>query len=136
MNLLSVVAADASQAAGMSLPLMLGYIVIIGAVMYFMIIRPQKKQQKQQDELMNSLEIGDSVCTTGGFYGVVIDKVDENVVIVEFGNNKNCRIPMKKTAIVEVEKPYDPAKAAKEASTTPEEPKKSLFGKKEDKDQK
>ena len=43
---------------------------------------------------------------------------------------------MKKTAIVEVEKPYDPAKAAKEASTTPEEPKKSLFGKKEDKDQK
>ena len=82
-----------------------GWIVILGLVFYFMIYRPQKKQQKKQDELVNSIEIGDSVLTTSGFYGVVIDNVDENVVIVEFGNNKNCRIPMKKTAIVEVEKP-------------------------------
>ncbi|MBQ7636501.1 MAG: preprotein translocase subunit YajC [Lachnospiraceae bacterium] len=134
--LLAVLTTDAGTGAlAGGIPMLIFYVVIIGALMYFMIIRPQKKQQKQQDELMNSLEIGDSVCTTGGFYGVVIDKVDENVVIVEFGNNKNCRIPMKKTAIVEVEKPYDPNKAAKEAaSTTPEEPKKSLFGKK-DKDE-
>ncbi len=127
----SVLAAEGGFTGGV--PMLIFYVVLIGALMYFMIIRPQKKQQKQQDELMNSLEIGDSVCTTGGFYGVVIDKVDENVVIVEFGNNKNCRIPMKKTAIVEVEKPYDPNKAAKENSTTPEEPKKQLFGKKEEK---
>ena len=52
---------------------------------------------------MASLEIGDSILTTSGFYGVVIDIMDE-VVIVEFGSNKNCRIPMKKSAIVEVEK--------------------------------
>jgi preprotein translocase subunit YajC len=84
---------------------MLIYIVFFGLLIYFMIYRPQKKQQKKQDELVNSIEIGDSVLTTSGFYGVVIDNVDENVVIVEFGNNKNCRIPMKKTAIVEVEKP-------------------------------
>ena len=42
--------------------------------------------------------------TTAGFYGVVIDIMDE-IVVVEFGSNKNCRIPMKKAAIVEVEKP-------------------------------
>ena len=84
---------------------MLIYIVFFGLLIYFMIYRPQKKQQKKQDELVNSIEIGDSILTTSGFYGVVIDNVDENVVIVEFGNNKNCRIPMKKTAIVEVEKP-------------------------------
>ena len=54
---------------------------------------------------MRSIEIGDSILTTSGFYGVVIDKVDDDVIIVEFGNNKNCRIPMKKAAIVEVEKP-------------------------------
>ena len=84
---------------------MLIYIVFFGLLIYFMIYRPQKKQQKKQDELESSIEIGDSVLTTSGFYGVVIDNVDENVVIVEFGNNKNCRIPMKKTAIVEVEKP-------------------------------
>ena len=86
---------------------LLYWVILIGAfglMFYFMAIRPQKKQQKKQDELVNSIEIGDSVLTTSGFYGVVIDNVDENVVIVEFGNNKNCRIPMKKTAIVEVEK--------------------------------
>ena len=81
------------------------YILFFGLLIYFMIYRPQKKQQKKQDELVNSIEIGDSILTTSGFYGVVIDNVDENVIIVEFGNNKNCRIPMKKTAIVEVEKP-------------------------------
>ena len=42
--------------------------------------------------------------TTSGFYGIVIDITDEDV-IVEFGNNKNCRIPMKKAAIEQVEKP-------------------------------
>ena len=106
------------------------YVVLFGAMIYFLIIRPQKKQQKQQDELMSSLEIGDSVLTTSGMYGVVIDKVDENVVIVEFGNNKNCRIPMKKTAIVEVEKPEGSAPA----STTPvvdDKEGKKLFGKKD-----
>ncbi len=79
------------------------YFVAIGAVFYFIAIRPQKKQQKQHKSLLSSLAIGDSVLTTSGFYGVVIDIMDE-VVIVEFGNNKNCRIPMKKEAIVDVEK--------------------------------
>ena len=83
---------------------MIIYIAFFGALIYFMIYRPQKKQQRKQDELLSSIAIGDSVLTTSGFYGVIIDEVDENVVIVEFGNNKNCRIPMKKTAIVEVEK--------------------------------
>ncbi len=80
------------------------YVAVIGALFYFMAIRPQKKQQKQMDALISSLEVGDSVLTTGGFYGVIIDVMDE-VIVVEFGNNKNCRIPMKKTAVVEVEKP-------------------------------
>ena len=80
------------------------YILFFGVIIYFMIYRPQKKQQKKQDELMRSIELGDSILTTSGFYGVVIDIVDEEVIIVEFGNNKNCRIPMKKTAVVEVEK--------------------------------
>ena len=64
----------------------------------------QKKEQKRQQELMDSMEIGDYVLTTSGFYGVVIDITDEDV-IVEFGSNKNCRIPMQKSAIMQVEKP-------------------------------
>ena len=80
------------------------YVAVIVLLFYFRAIRPQKKQQKQMDALISSLEVGDSVLTTGGFYGVIIDVMDE-VIVVEFGNNKNCRIPMKKTAVVEVEKP-------------------------------
>ncbi len=49
------------------------------------------------------MEVGDTVLTTSGFYGVLIDISDE-VVIVEFGSNKNCRIPMQKAAIAQVEK--------------------------------
>ena len=82
------------------------YIVLIVAMMYFMIIKPQKKQKKEQAALMSSMEIGDSVLTTAGFYGVIIDMTDDTV-IVEFGNNKNCRIPMQKSAVVQIEKPTE-----------------------------
>ena len=80
------------------------YVVIFGALIYFMSIRPQKKEKKAREELMGGLAIGDAVLTTAGFYGVVIDMTDDTV-IVEFGNNKNCRIPMQKASIVQVEKP-------------------------------
>ena len=73
-------------------------------VMWFILIRPQKKEQKRLQLMLSEMAVGDTVLTTSGFYGVVID-ISEDDVIVEFGNNKNCRIPMKKTAIVEVEKP-------------------------------
>lgn len=84
--------------------LIIVYIVIFGALIYFMSIRPQKKEKKAREELMGGLAIGDAVLTTAGFYGVVIDMTDDTV-IVEFGNNKNCRIPMQKASIVQVEKP-------------------------------
>ena len=67
-------------------------------------MRPQKKEQKRIQAMLASMEVGDTALTTSGFYGVIIDITDDDV-IVEFGNNKNCRIPMRKTAITEVEKP-------------------------------
>ena len=107
---------DAATAQQMSpMGTLLYWVVLIGAfglMFYFMAIRPQKKQQKKQDELMASIAIGDSILTTAGFYGVVIDVMDE-VVIVEFGNNKNCRIPMQKRSVVEVEKPMEDESKAK-----------------------
>lgn len=78
------------------------YVVIIGAF-YFIAIRPQKKKEKEHQALVSAVAVGDSILTTSGFYGVVIDMTDD-VVIVEFGSNKNCRIPMQKSAIVEVDK--------------------------------
>ena len=83
--------------------MMIVWMVIIFAVMYFLMIRPQKKEQKRLQAMLNSMEIGDSIVTTSGFYGVIIDMTEEDV-IVEFGNNKNCRIPMQKSAIIQVEK--------------------------------
>ena len=103
MNFTAVLTAAEAAPTGGMWGGMLIYIVFFGLLIYFMIYRPQKKQQKKQDELVNSIEIGDSVLTTSGFYGVVIDVMEE-VIIVEFGNNKNCRIPMKKSAVVEIEK--------------------------------
>ncbi|MCX4270270.1 MAG: preprotein translocase subunit YajC [Lachnospiraceae bacterium] len=79
------------------------YLVVIGGFFYFVLIRPQKKQQARTKAMLEALEVGDSVLTTSGFYGIVIDITDDTV-IVEFGNNKNCRIPMQKAAITQVEK--------------------------------
>ncbi len=79
------------------------WLVVMIAIMYFMMIRPQKNEQKRVTAMLNDLAVGDSIVTTSGFYGVVLDVTDDDV-IVEFGNNKNCRIPMRKTAIAEVEK--------------------------------
>jgi len=79
------------------------YVVIIGGF-WMLLMRPQKKEQKRVQAMLTDLEVGDTVLTTSGFYGVVIDITDEDVV-VEFGSNKNCRIPMQKAAIAQVEKP-------------------------------
>lgn len=87
----------------MSTVYVLVYIVAIIALMYFMAIRPQRKQQKELQAMLATLEVGDSVQTTSGFYGVIID-ITEDMVIIEFGQNKNCRIPMDKNAIARVEK--------------------------------
>lgn len=81
-------------------------VVLYGGVLfllYFFMMRPQKKEQKRLAAMLSTLENGDCVLTTSGFYGIVID-INDDMVIVEFGNNKNCRIPMEKSAISRVEK--------------------------------
>jgi preprotein translocase subunit YajC len=82
------------------------WLVVMFAIMYFLMIRPQKKEQKKKDLMLSELAVGDTVLTTSGFYGTVIDLSDDTV-IVEFGSNKNCRIPMQKAAIAAVEKPEE-----------------------------
>ena len=86
------------------------WVVILVGFMYFFMIRPQQKERKTKQSMMESLAIGDTILTTSGFYGVLID-IQDDVVIVEFGSNKNCRIPMQKDSIAAVEKPEDAAKA-------------------------
>ena len=93
-------AAQSSPVNGIVLVLI--YALIFGGF-WFLFIRPQKKEQKRVQEMIAEMEVGDTVLTSSGFYGVIIDISDDDL-IVEFGNNKNCRIPMQKAAIAQVEK--------------------------------
>ena len=93
----------ATSGGTMGMGVIILYVVVIGAFMYFAAIRPQKKEQKRVNAMLANMEVGDVVVTTSGFYGVLID-ITEDDVIVEFGSNRNCRITMKKSAIAEVEK--------------------------------
>ena len=81
--------ASESASAGSMIPLILMYVVVFGVFFYFVLYRPQKKEQKKTSAMLSTLEIGDCVLTTSGFYGIVIDITDDTV-IVEFGNNKTA----------------------------------------------
>ncbi len=100
--------AQTEAAAGFSII----WIVIMLVALYFMMIRPQQKEAKRKNAMLSELRVGDTVLTTSGFYGMVIDITDDTV-IMEFGNNKNCRIPMQKAAIAMVEKPEDAVEKAR-----------------------
>ena len=113
MTMVLTASAEAGAAmGGGSIWFTLVWMGALFAIMYFLMIRPQRKEQRKVQAMLASMEVGDSVVTTGGFYGVIIDMTEEDV-IVEFGNNKNCRIPMRKQAIAEVEKP-EQAQAAQQ----------------------
>jgi preprotein translocase subunit YajC len=106
MGILLTTEADAAAAGSAvgSFSIIIIYALLIFALWFFM-FRPQKKEQKRVAAMLADLAVGDCVLTTSGFYGVIIDIDEEdNTVIVEFGNNKNCRIPMEKSAISKVEK--------------------------------
>jgi preprotein translocase subunit YajC len=100
-NILFLDSTGTSSTAGIGVTV--GYFAIVILAFYFIAIRPQRKQEKNHAALLTTVAPGDSVLTVSGFYGVIIYVMDD-VVIVEFGNNKNCRIPMKKDSIVELEK--------------------------------
>lgn len=102
--LLATDEAAAAAAGGIGIFGLIFYIVIFGGVMYFFLIRPQKKEQKRTAAMLAEMSVGDVVLTTSGFYGIVIDITDDTI-IVEFGSNKNCRIPMQKSAVARIEKP-------------------------------
>lgn len=99
---MSVLAASAGSMSGFSLI----WIVVMLVALYFMMIRPQQKETKRKNAMLSEIAVGDTILTTSGFYGTIID-LTEDTIIVEFVSNKNCRIPMQKSAIAMVEKPED-----------------------------
>ena len=73
-------------------------IVVFGAIFYFLIIRPQRKREREHQKLLQSLKRGDRVITTGGIYGT-IDKIDDDTVILSLEEGAKVRIA--KSSIVE-----------------------------------
>ena len=74
-------------------------LIFIFVIMYFVMIRPQKKRQEQQQKLISSLKTGDRVVTNGGIHGL-ISNVKENTVLVKVADN--VKIEMDKSAITNV----------------------------------
>lgn len=81
---------QAAQGGGMSMLLMM---VVIFGIMWFFMIRPQQKKQKEIQRFRDSITTGTSVVTAGGIYGVV-RKIDEteNILHIEVANGVNIRV--------------------------------------------
>ena len=75
--------------------------VVVFGVFYFLLIRPQKKKDKELKEMRENLNVGDKVTTIGGIIAHVA-KVEENAVILEIGPNRT-KVPFEKWAIGKVE---------------------------------
>ncbi|MBP5755631.1 MAG: preprotein translocase subunit YajC [Clostridia bacterium] len=80
----------------------IGMLVLLGLVFYFLMWRPQKKQQRETDEMRNSVERGDVITTIGGIVGLVI-VVKDNDILLETSGDKT-RIQIQKWAVRSIEK--------------------------------
>ena len=87
------------QTQQMIMGLLMG--VVVFGVFYFLLIRPQKKKDKELKEMRENLNVGDKVTTIGGIIAHVA-KVEENAVILEIGPNRT-KVPFEKWAIGKVE---------------------------------
>ena len=83
---------------------MLGIYAIFIVILYFVMIRPQRKRQKQTEAMQNNVKIGDWVLLNSGMYGKVVNIVND-CLIIEFGTNKNIMIPVLRSQIAGVEEP-------------------------------
>ena len=98
-------------------------IVVMIAVMYFLLIRPENKKKKAADEMRNSLKVGDEITTIGGIVGTIC-AVKEKTIVIETGADR-VRIEFTKWAVS--------SKGTQTAEDVPETEKKDKKGKKEDK---
>ena len=82
-----------------------GPLVLIVVLMYFIMIRPQRKKQKEEQKMRNNLRVGDEITTIGGICGRVVN-VKEDGLIIETGADRN-KMSIKKWAIQSVETIHD-----------------------------
>lgn len=96
---------DAAPAAPAGNPMgssLLFFAVIFG-VMYFLMIRPQQKRQKEMQKMLDSLQVNDKVLTSSGIYGRVSSiKPDKDIVVVEIDDTNKVRVDFQRSAIVSI----------------------------------
>ncbi len=80
-------------------------LVLILLVFYFIIIKPQRKQEKEDAKMRDNLEIGDEVVTNGGIVGIIF-QIKEDTVVIETGGDRS-KIRVKKWAIAKNETVHD-----------------------------
>ena len=83
---------------------MIGMFVILGVMFYFLLIRPQSKQRKEQENMLNNVKTGDQILTSGGIYGIVTN-VKEKSLTVKIADN--VKVEIAKSALTSVIKKAD-----------------------------
>lgn len=94
MNFLTTAAEPAARTSSLTMILLM---VGMFAIMYFVMIRPQKKRQKEEQEMRNAVDVGDEITTIGGICGRVVT-VKEEHLIIETGADRN-RMQITKWAV-------------------------------------
>jgi preprotein translocase subunit YajC len=90
MELLSILLQGAGQPGGNSWTMLL-FIVAMFVIMYFFMIRPQQKKQKEVQKMRESLKVGDRVVTSGGMYGK-IKEVEDTAFIIEIAEGVRVKV--------------------------------------------
>lgn len=110
MNLFEITAYAAptqqAQTTGSLISMFLPFIIIIG-VMYFLMIRPQKKKEKLKQEMLSQLIVGDKILTIGGIHGKIVSIKGDNLIIETGKPSDPSTLKIARWAISEVTKPGD-----------------------------
>ena len=108
MNLLVATSLFGGEGGSGSLVLPIAMVVVFGVFFYFFMIRPQKKQEKEINEMRNSLAVGDEVTTIGGIIGKVVS-IREETVLIETSHDRT-KIRLLRSAISKVDVKAEDAK--------------------------
>ena len=111
--------------------IMIGSFALIAVVFYFLLIRPQKKQEKQANEMRNALQVGDEITTIGGIIGEIVSIKEETITIETSRDRTKIRFLRSAVRSVDVRaEDKNPAlRKAAPAAVTEEKPKKKGKGK-------
>ena len=113
MHVLSIIAADSKSGGGSALGLFVP-MILIGAAMYFLMIRPQRRKMRAQTQLQSSIDVGDEVMTTSGLYGFVT-LLEDDIAWLEIDDNVQMRV-----ARAAIQRRVDTAQTAAEDAAAPD----------------